>query len=129
VKYAFIRQHREQYSLQSLNKVLHVSRSGYYDWLHRAPSARVQANNVLLGHIRAAHIKHRHAYGALKTWRYLNSVGIACGKHRVARLRKQAGIEAQRKRRFRLTVEYHHTPKAAPDLLQRQFSSDAPNRA
>jgi len=54
--------------------------------------------------------------------------GIACGKHRVARLRKEAGIEAQRKRRFRLTVEHHHTPKAAPDLLQRQFSSNAPNR-
>jgi putative transposase len=128
VKYAFIRQHRERYSLQSLSNVLHVSRSGYYDWLHRAPSTRTQANNALLGHIHAAHIKHRQAYGALKTWRYLNSAGIACGKHRVARLRKQAGIEAQRKRRFRLTVEHHHTPKAAPDLLQRQFSSDAPNR-
>jgi len=47
----------------------------------------------------------------------------------VARLRKQAGIEAQRKRRFRLTVEHHHTSKAAPDLLQRQFSTNAPNRA
>ena len=129
MKYAFIQQHRERYSLQSLSKVLRVSRSGYYDWLGRAPSARTQANNALLGHIRTAHIKHRHAYGALKTWLYLNSAGIACGKHRVARLRKQAGIEAQRKRRFRLTVEHHHTPKAAPDLLQRQFSSDAPNRA
>lgn len=129
MKYAFIRQHRARYSLQSLSKVLHVSRSGYYDWLGRAPSPRAQANQALLGHIRTAHIKHRHAYGANKTWRYLNSIGIPCGKHRVARLRKQAGIEAQRKRRFRLTVEHHHTPKAAPDLLQRRFSSEAPNRA
>lgn len=129
MKYAFIQQHRERYSLQTLSKVLHVSRSGYYDWLGRAPSARTQANKVLLGHIRIAHIKHRHAYGALKAWRYLNSVGITCGKHRVARLRKQAGIEAQRKKRFRLIVEHHHTPKAAPDLLQRQFNTSAPNKA
>lgn len=129
MKYAFIQQHSERYSLQAMSKVLHVSRSGYYDWLGRAPSARAQANSELLAHIRAAHIRHRQAYGAVKTWRYLNSVGIPCGKHRVAKLRKSAGIEAQRKCRFRLTVEHHHTPKAAPDLLQRQFTSSAPNQS
>jgi len=83
---------------------------------------------MLLGHIRTVHRQHRQAYGAKKTWRHLNAIDIPCGKHRVARLRKQAGIEAQRKRRFRLTVEHHHTPKAAPDLLQRQFTAIAPNR-
>lgn len=129
MKYAFIQQHRARYGIHSLCSVLQVSRSGYYDWLGRVPSARAQANHMLLEHIRTAHRKHRQAYGALKTWRYLNSVGITCGKHRVARLRKQAGIEAQRKRRFRLMVEHHHTPKAAPDLLQRQFTTEAPNQA
>lgn len=88
----------------------------------------MRSDESLLGHIRAVHRQHRQAYGAKKTWRYLNAIGIPCGKHRVARLRKQAGIEAQRKRRFRLTVEHHHTPKAAPDLLQRQFTTQAPNR-
>jgi len=129
VKYAYIRQHGERLGIKPLCQTLQISRSGYYDWLGRAPSKRTQANNELLEHIRTAHAKHRLAYGALKTWRYLNAAGIACGKHRVARLRKVAGIEAQRKRRFRLTVEHHHTPKAAPDLLQRQFSTDAPNLA
>jgi len=129
VKYAFIKQHSGRHKLQSLSKVLEVSRSGYYAWLKRALSARTQANNELLEHIRTVHRKHRQAYGALKTWHYLQSQGIACGKHRVARLRKSAGIEAQRKRRFRVMVEHHHTPKAAPDLLQRQFSRDEPNRA
>ena len=129
MKYAFIRQHRERHKLQSLSKVLQVSRSGYYAWLRRTPSSRIQANNELLEHIRAAHRKHRQAYGALKTWHYLLSQGIACGKHRVARLRKSAGIEAQRKRRFRVMAEHHHTPKAVPDLLQRQFRRDEPNRA
>ena len=92
------------------------------------PSVRELANNTLLQHIRTVHGKARKAYGAIKTWRHLNQLGISCGKHRVAKLRKLAGIEAQRKRRFRLTVEHHHTPKAAPDLLQRQFTTYAPNR-
>lgn len=129
MKYAFIRQHGHELGIQPLCRALQVSRSGYYDSLGRAPSLRAQANHELLAHIRTAHARHRQAYGAKKTWRYLNSVGIVCGKHRVARLRKQAGIEAQRKRRFRLTVEHHHTPKAAPDLLQRHFKASAPNRA
>ena len=129
MKYAFIQEQGKCFSIQTLSRVLQVSRSGYYGWLGRTPSKRTRANHALLAHIRAVHTQHRQAYGAVKTWRYLNSIGIECGKHRVARLRKLAGIEAQRKRRFRLTVEHHHTPKAAPDLLQRQFSTGAPNRA
>ncbi|MDD2701437.1 MAG: hypothetical protein PHH36_09390, partial [Sideroxydans sp.] len=50
----------------------------------------------------------------------LNMRGIACGKHRLARLRQQAGIEARRKRRFRVIVENHHTAPAAPNLVQLQ---------
>jgi len=111
VKYAFIRQHGEKLGIQPFCQTLHVSRSGHYDWFGRGPSARTQANNALLERIRTAHTKHRRAYGAIKTWRYLNAAGIACGKHRVARLHKEASIEAQRKRRFRLTVEHHHTPQ------------------
>jgi transposase InsO family protein len=53
---------------------------------------------------------------------------MECGKHRVARLRKQAGIEARRKRRFRLTVENHAMAPAAPNLVQRRFYARTPNR-
>jgi len=129
VKYAFIRQHGQDLGIQPLCRALQVSRSGYYDWSGRKPSRRAVEDEALLEHIRTAHARHRKAYGAKKTWRHLNAAGIACGKHRVARLRKQAGIEAQRKKRFRLTVEHHHTRRAAPDLLQRQFTAEAPNRA
>jgi len=109
--------------------VLQVSRSGYYGWTKRKPSQRRIADQQLLQHIRTIHRQYRQAYGAVKTWRHLNRIGIVCSKHRVARLRVKAGIEAQRKRRFRLTVEHHKTPQAAPDLLQRQFSTTSPNCA
>jgi putative transposase len=128
VRYAFIQQ-QTQWAVKTLCRVLQVSRSGYYDWLRREPSQRQLANAQLLQHIQAVHRQYRQAYGAVKTWKHLNNIGIACGKHRVARLRAQAGIEAKRKARFRLTVEHHHTPQAAPDLLKRQFTTDSPNRA
>jgi putative transposase len=129
VKYAFITQQRQHFSLSALSRVLQVSRSGYHAWLKRKPSLRSIANQHLLQQILTVHRQYRQAYGAVKTWQHLNQLGIPCGKHRVAKLRQLAGIEAQRKRRFRLTVEHHHMPQAAPDLLQRQFNTHAPNLA
>ena len=115
--------------LSAMCRALQVSRSGYYDWLQRrhTPSQRAIRNARLLKHIQSVHQQFRQAYGAVKTWKHLNKLGIACGKHRVARLRQQAGIEAKRKARFRVTVEHHKMPAAAPDLVQRQFSAAAPN--
>lgn len=131
MKYAFIAEHSQQqgqqHHIQAFTRMLQVSRSGYYAWVKRKPSKRTTANSILLQHIRSVHSRYRQAYGAIKTWKHLNNSGIACGKHRVARLRSEAGIEAKRKTRFRLTVEHHKTPQAAPDLLKRQFNTPSPN--
>jgi transposase InsO family protein len=108
--------------------MLGVARSGYYDWKARGESERSKQNSELLARIKEVHRTSREAYGAVKTWRELNLRGIACGKHRVARLRRQAGIEARRKRRFRVIVENHHTAPAAPNLVQRQFNVAIPNQ-
>jgi len=111
-----------------LCRTLSVSRGGYYDWLTRGESARSRGDRDLLARIEQVHEASRQAYGAKKTWLELNARGVVCGKHRVARLRKQAGIEARRKLRFRVIVEHHQTAPAAPNLVQRQFGVPAPNR-
>jgi transposase InsO family protein len=120
--------HEQEFSVARLCTVLRVSRSGYYHWRGRPEPARLARDRALLRHIVRVHAQMREAYGAKKAWLELNAQGIACGKHRVARLRKEAGIEARRKRRFRLTVENHATAPAAPDLLQRQFRTARPDR-
>lgn len=109
-------------------QILGVARSGYHDWKKRGESRRSQQDRELLARIREVHRASREAYGAVKTWYELKSHGITCGKHRVARLRRQAGIEARRKRRFRITVENHHTAPAAPNLVQRRFCASLPNQ-
>jgi hypothetical protein len=78
--------------------------------------------------IRGLHESHRCALGAVKTWRVLNAGGIICGKHRVARLRKDEGIEARRKVKFRVMKAHQHTEPPAPDLLKRAFTVTAPNK-
>lgn len=127
MKYAFIRRHQDQFPVAAMCRVFQVSKSGFYEWRDRPPSARKRADASLLSEIRRVHQAHREAYGAIKTWRTLNGQGIACGKHRVARLRQAAGIEARRKRRFRRITEHHRTPAPAPDLVQRRFTASTPN--
>lgn len=128
MKYAFIREHQNEFAAARWCWLLQVSRSGYYHWLKRPESRRAREDRELLVHIRRVHLEGRRAYGAVKTWRELRDQGIACGKHRVARLRKHDGIEAQRKRRFRLTVENRNTAPAAPNLLGQRFDAAQPNR-
>jgi transposase InsO family protein len=128
VKYGFIRDHRARFPVARLCQVLSVSRSGFHAWVNRPASARCVADQSLLIDIRRVHLEHRQAYGGVKTWLALNERGIACGKHRVARLRREAGIEPRRMRRQRNSLEYHKTAAPAPDLLMRRFSAPRPDR-
>lgn len=128
MKYAFIKEHCSQFRVSSMCRVLQASASGFYDWRGRGESERMRANRQLLAQIQAVHSEHRQVYGAVKTWRTLKARGLACGKHRVARLRRAAGIESVRKRAFRPMAGRERRALAAPDLLQRQFLAAAPNR-
>jgi len=129
VKYAFIREHRQRFPVARLCRLLAVSRSGFHAWLDRPSSAHALADRQLLVDIRRVHIEHRSAYGAVKTWAALNAQGISCGKHRVARLRREAGIVPRRTQRQRITIEHHKTAAPAPDLLARRFTAPRPDHA
>lgn len=128
MKYAFIDTHRTSGPIQRWCDALRVSRSGYYAWRRRPESRRTQADRALLAEIQALHAEAREAYGAVKTWRVLTARGVACGRHRVARLRRAHGIEARRMRRFRLAYAARNSAPPAPNRLGRQFRVPAPNR-
>jgi len=128
VKYAFIETEAGNHAVARLCRVMNVSRSGYYDWRRRGESRRAVDDRRLLGYIQELHQKSRRAYGALKMWRVLRLLGIACGKHRIARLRREHGIEARRKRRFRNKFTYVVSSPPAPNLLNRGFQVAMANR-
>lgn len=128
MKYAFIRAHRREFRVYRMCTVLKVSRSGYYDWQVRPESKRLRQDRALLGEIRKIHERSKEAYGAIKTWRSLQQIGIVCGKHRVARLRRLAGIEARRKRKFRLAYQARNSAPAAPNLLPKPFKAAYPDQ-
>ncbi len=128
MRYAFIGAHVEEFSIGRMCAVLHVSRSGYYAWRCRPISARTVANTRLLARMQQLHRQTKARYGAVKLWRALRLVGALCGRHRVARLRRQHGLIAQRVRRFRVVIEHHQFAPPAPNRLQQVFVAPAANR-
>lgn len=128
MKYGFIRAHQDQFRVSRMCVVLQVSRNGYYDWRDRPESKRSKENRTALSQIREVHARSREAYGAFKTWQELMARGFQWGRHRIAKLRRLAGIEAKRKRRFRITTQSRAGVVAAKNRLKQRFEAKAVNR-
>jgi putative transposase len=109
------------HSIATLCGALHVSRSGYYAWVERRPGARAQANTTLLTLIAQADQESRHTYGSPRVTRWLQVRGYRCGRHRIARLMRGAGLRSRPRRRFRVCLidSDHDLPIAANQLLGR----------
>ena len=109
-------------------QVLNVSTSGYYDWQERPPSKREQQDKILLRQIQKIHQAGRGTYGSPKIHKVLRQMGYRCGRNRVIRLRKQAGLRANRMRCFKRTTRRNQADAAAPNLLKQRFEAKAPNQ-
>jgi putative transposase len=129
VKYGFIRAHQDQFKVLRMCEVFEISRSGYYSWRDRKESKRVEENRTVLAEIHKVHERSKQAYGTVKTWRELKAKGMSCGRHRVARLRRQDGIEARRRRRFRITTQSRMGVVPVENKLNQRFEVGKMNRA
>src|SRR6516162_11026657 len=92
--YAFIKAHRDQYSVQMMCRVLEVAVSGYYDWLKQPISNHDQEDARLVRLIRASFVASHGIYGAPRVFLDLREAGETCSKHRVTRLMRVNKIRA-----------------------------------
>ncbi len=115
--------------MKTMCRVLRVSESGYYAWRKRRPSQRQMENERLKEQIHQVFRQGRQVYGSPRVHAELQAQGGSIGKHRVARLMQQAGLQAIHKCRRRMqTTDSKHSDPVAPNLLARDFSAPAPNR-
>lgn len=127
MRFAFIKAHRDQFSIRLMCRVLQVSPSGYYAWRQRPPSQRAQEDARLWPHIEKIHDESHGVYGYRRVYQALLALAIEASRRRVARLMRQHGRRGRQFRRYVVTTRPGKRLPAVPDLVGRHFVTDRPN--
>jgi putative transposase len=122
VKYAWIKQHTDEFTVLAMCRFLQVSPSAYYAWLHQVPCSREKEDAHLSSMVQNAFDKSRRTYGTRRLKIALFREGRSVGRRRIGRLMKEAGLAGKTKRRFKVTTDSKHSMPIAPNELNRQFA-------
>jgi len=110
-------------------RVFKVSRSGYYDWIHRKPSQRELERLQISKEILMIYQMSNGRYGSPKITRELNEKGWRVSRPRVARIMSSQGIKSIINRKFKVvTTDSKHNFPIAENLLNRNFGADVPGQ-
>jgi transposase InsO family protein len=129
---ACIDDHRGEYGVEPICRVLPIARSTYHAGAaQRADptlgSARSQRDAMLRAEVRRVHAENFGVYGVRKVWRQLGREGTPVARCTVARLMRQMGLRGVvRGKETRTTVPAKGAPCPA-DRVRRQFLAPRPN--
>ncbi len=123
-----MRAHQAEFRVTTMARVLGVSTRGFYAWLKRPRSAREKSDTALAERVRAIHERSRGTYGAPRIQAELADCGFAVSRKRVARLMRESGLAGISRRKRPTTTRRAASVRPAPDLVDRQFVAEAPDR-
>lgn len=128
MKYAWIKHHTADFAVNTMCRFLQVSRSAYYDWLHRMPTAGEKDDTDLTGILESVFKKSRATYGTRRLKAVLLDRDRTVSRRRIGRLMREAGLACKTKRKFKATTNSRHDLPVAPNHLDRQFSVAQPDQ-
>ena len=115
-------EHKSQFRLHNMCRVLRVQRSGYYAWKKKPKSKRALADESLLLKIRKSFQESQSIYGSPRVHCDLREDGVLCREKRIARLMRQGQMRSVRGyKRPHFKVGMPST--TAPNRLQREFTA------
>ena len=128
VKYAFIRDHRHEFSIRAMCHVFRLHRSGFYSWMDKPLSNHAIEDQRLLRRIKEFYVASGGTYGSPWSHRDLHDAGEVCSVHRVARIMRENKLKAQigYKRRY---IKGGKLGSIADNVLDRNFNPGLPNQA
>ncbi len=131
MKYAWIHEHRGSYPIAIMCHVLEVSKSGYYESVGRPPSALAVRWDRIRDSVRQVHAESHGIYGSQKIAAVLDArtdLERAC-RNTVQRAMQELGLRSRVSKKFTpTTTKADPTKQAAPNVLDREFLAEAPNR-
>jgi transposase InsO family protein len=129
VKYGFIHDHANAYPVKLLCRMLSVQRSAYYDWRAEPCTVLPPEELALRRRMKALFAASRSSLGSRTMVKNLRQEGFDIGRDKTRRLMKSLGLKVQQKRKYKLTTDSRHDLPVANNVLNRDFSPAAPNRA
>ncbi len=128
MRYAWISEHRNDYPVTLMCRVLQVSVSGYYGRLNRKASAQQQRHDKIARAASTCYFQSHQIYGYRKVWQDLLEAGIICSDETVRRIMSELGLYSRVKRKFVVTTDSDHYEPIATNVLARDFNAEKPNQ-
>jgi len=119
---------KKAYPISLLCSVIQVTRSGYYSWRASGKSARQCEYEKLIPVVQEAHRISKGTYGTRRISEEIEAHGVSCGRDKARTLMKLADVSAKQKRKFKVTTDSKHNLPVAPNLLNREFKVEEPDR-
>ena len=129
MRYAWIEEHRDAFSIVRMCGLLEVSRTGYSQWRGREPSDRARSNAALDAAVSQLHAVSRRSYGRPRIVQGLRKQGLRVGHERVRKSLARQGLRPLYRRPYRVTTASNHRKPVADNILDRRFDGWPINRA
>ena len=124
----YVSEHKERrISVSGVLKHLGVSKSGYYDWLKRKPSAQSKLKAEVQAAIKDVYDEYHSIYGAPKITDELHKKGFHTSERTVTRYMKEMGIKACWVKPYTVTTHSEDFSDKLQNILKRDFSPEKPN--
>ena len=128
MKYQCVADHRTEFPVAMVCRLLQIKPSGFYAWSRRPQSQRSVEDERLRKKITEIYAESDGVYGSRKVRDELLDLGFCAGRHRIARLMRGLGLKGCPKKRYRVTTNSNHRFRIAPNHLDRAFTAEAPNQ-
>jgi putative transposase len=117
-----MQQQHAEFKVSRMCQLLEVSRSGYYEWLSRPPSAQADADQEVQDKIQRYFAQGRGTYGTRRLKHLLAQDGLQVSRRRIARLLAQAGLRCKTQRKCKAPRTSGQAQTVAPNQLNREFT-------
>ena len=130
----FVEENRDEHGVEPICAMLPIAPATYYEYRARREdperrSERTKRDEALRPEIRRVWEENFAVYGAEKVWRQLRREHVAVARCTVERLMRSEGLRgAVRGRAYKITTIADESAVRPPDLVQRDFNADGPNR-
>jgi transposase InsO family protein len=119
---------KDTYDITFMCRLMTVPRSTYYAWTNRAETKTQARRRALATDVAKGFADSRQTSGCRRIAAALNRRGIACSVGLVADLMRELGLAAVQPRAYKRTTLPGSAPVPAEDLLERDFTADAPGQ-